>query len=140
MDANTTIYTLATSGNDNKIKIWRVYSIAVGRPSRRGSKAGTSSERLNSRLISTSLQQHFAETATIFPTLFLNTECVQSFVAHGSSVTAVKFNTTGSLFISGGLDRLIKIWNMQGDCLKTLDEHSRYVNCVAINVRSLLIS
>lgn len=134
MDANTTIYTLATSGNDNKIKIWRVYSIANGRPSRRGSNAGTSSERLNSRLISTSLQQHFAETATIFPTLFLNTECVQSFVAHGSSVTTVKFNTTGSLLFSGGLDRLIKIWNMHGDCLKTLGEHSRYVNCIAINV------
>lgn len=137
VDANTTIYTLATSGNDNKIKIWRVYSIGPnGRPSRRGSlRQGSSSDsRINSRLISTSLQQHYAETATIFPTLYLNTECVHSFVAHGSSVTTVKFNSTGTFLISGGFDRLIKIWNMQGNCLKTLGEHQRYVNCVAINV------
>jgi WD40 repeat protein len=89
-------------------------------------------------LISTTLQQHFAETATIFPTLYLNTECVHSFEAHGSSVTAVKFNATGSLLASGGLDRMVKLWNMQGDCLKTLAEHSRYVNCIAINVSRLM--
>lgn len=137
MDANTTIYTLATTGNDNKIKIWRVYSIANGRPSRRdGTAGGTSSDsRINSRLISTTLQQHYAETATIFPTLFLNTECVHSFNAHGSSCTTVKFNSSGTFLVSGGFDRLVKIWNLQGSCLKTLGEHKRYVNCVAINVR-----
>lgn len=138
VDANTTIYTLATCGNDNKIKIWRVYSIAEGRPNRRDSSAGTSSEmRLKSRLVSTTLQQHYAETATIFPTLYLNTECVHSFIAHGSSVTMVKFNSSGTLLISGGFDRLVKIWNLQGNCLKTLGEHQRYVNCVAINVRKI---
>lgn len=137
VDTSTTIYTLATSGNDNKIKIWRVFAIANGRPSRKDNSAGTSSEtRFNSRLISTSLQQHYAETATIFPTLYLNTECVHSFEAHGSSVTAVKFNRSGTFLISGGFDRLIKIWNLHGNCLKTLDEHTRYINCVAINVRT----
>lgn len=140
MDANTTIYTLATSGNDNKIKIWRVYSIANGRPARGQGKASTSDMRVNSRLISTTLQQHYAETATIFPTLFLNTECVNSFVAHGSTVTAVKFNAKGSLLISAGLDRLVRIWNMQGNCLKTLGEHQRYVNCIAINYDSTLVA
>lgn len=133
VDANTTIYTLATAGNDGKIKIWRVFSIAIGRPSRRGSNAGTS-QRINSRLISTTLQQHYAETATIYPTLYLNTECILSFTAHFLAVTAVKFNSAGTFFASGGLDNLVKIWNMQGDCLKILGEHSRYINCVAINV------
>lgn len=65
----------------------------------------------------------------------MNCECVHTFAAHGSSVTAVKFNTTGTLLISGSLDRYIKIWDLQGNCLKTLDAHARYVNCVAINVR-----
>lgn len=141
VDANTRIYTLVTSGNDNKIKIWRVFSIADNKPARRGSRAGVSSDpHVNSRLISKTLQQHFSETATIFPTLYLNTECVHSFEAHGSSVTAVKFNNKGTLIVSGGLDRLIKIWNIQGNCLKTLGEHQRYVNCVAINIDSTIIA
>lgn len=139
MDTNTTIYTLATSGNDNKIKIWRVYSIANDRPSRSEGES-SSKRRHSSRLISTTLQQHYAETATIFPTLYLNTECVHSFIAHGSSVTAVRFNMKGTLLISGGLDRLVKIWNMQGDCLKTLAEHQRYVNCLSINYDSTVIA
>lgn len=139
MDSNTTIYTLATSGNDNKVKIWRVYALINDRPAR-GGGAGTSEGRLNSRLIPTSLQQHFAETATIFPTLYLNTECVHSFIAHGSSVTAVKFNIKGTLLVSGGLDRLVKIWNLQGDCIKTLGEHQRYINAIAINIDSTIIA
>lgn len=140
VDTNTTIYTLATSGNDNKIKIWRVYALNNDRPARAESGASTSEGRLNSRLIPTSLQQHFAETATIFPTSYLNAECVHSFLAHGSSVTAVKFNMKGTFLVSGGLDRLIKIWNLQGDCLKTLGEHQRYINCIAINLDSTIIA
>lgn len=34
---------------------------------------------------------------------------------------------------------MVKIWNMQGDCLKTLDEHTRYVNSLSINSDSTLI-
>lgn len=34
---------------------------------------------------------------------------------------------------------MVKIWNMQGDCLKTLDEHTRYVNTLAINSDATLI-
>lgn len=131
MDGNTTIYTLATCGSDNKVKIWRVFSVTNGKPER--SNSVTSESR--SRLVSTTLQQHFAESATIFPTIYLNAECVNSFDAHGSSVTDVKFNSSGKFIASAGLDRLIKIWNLNGSCLKTLDDHTRYINCVAINVR-----
>lgn len=116
-----------------------MFALISERPSRQDSIAGTSSVgRANSRLISTTLQQHYAETATIFPTLYLNTECVHSFLAHGSSVTTVKFNSSGNLLVSGGFDRLVKIWNFQGNCLKTLGDHTRYVNAVAINVSSSL--
>lgn len=126
---------MATSGNDNLIKIWRVYTIIEDtRPSRRNSLAGDS-PKLYSRLVPTTMHQHFSGAATIYPTTYMNAECVNSFPSHGSSVTSVKFNTTGTFLVSGSLDRLIKIWDMQGNCLKTLDEHARYVNCVAINVR-----
>lgn len=129
---------MATSGSDNKIKIWRVY--AINKDRRESNAAASSDTRLKSRLISTSLQQHYAGHATIFPTLYLNTECVHSFVAHGSSVTSVRFNFKGTLLVSGGLDRLVKIWNMQGSCLKTLGDHQRYVNCVAINIDSSILA
>lgn len=102
-----------------------------GKPERSNS---VTSETARSRLITTSLKQHFSESATIYPTLFLNTECVNSFEAHGSSVTDVKFNMNGTFIISSGLDRLVKIWNLSGSCLKTLSDHTRYVNCCGINV------
>lgn len=136
MDSNTTIYTLATCGSDNKVKIWRVFSVTNGKPER--SNSVTSETR--SRLVSTTLQQHFAESATIFPTIYLNAECVNSFEAHGSSVTDVKFNMSGKFVVSAGLDRLVKIWNLNGSCLKTLDDHTRYVNCVAINMDSTILA
>uniref|UniRef100_A0A182T5L9 U-box domain-containing protein n=1 Tax=Anopheles maculatus TaxID=74869 RepID=A0A182T5L9_9DIPT len=50
------------------------------------------------------------------------------------------FNPTGTLLFSCSLDKTIKIWNQQGTCLKTLSEHSRYVNCLAINSDSSVIA
>jgi U-box domain/WD domain, G-beta repeat len=38
------------------------------------------------------------------------------------------------------LDKTIKVWDLHGNCLKTLSEHSRYVNCVAINADSSIIA
>lgn len=51
-----------------------------------------------------------------------------------------RFNSTGTLLISCSLDKTIKIWNQQGTCIKTLSEHSRYVNCLAINSDSTVIA
>lgn len=51
-----------------------------------------------------------------------------------------RFNSTGTLLISSSLDKTIKIWNQQGTCIKTLSEHSRYVNCLAINGDSTVIA
>lgn len=102
-----------------------------GKPERSNS---VTSETARSRLITTSLKQHFSESATIYPTIFLNTECVNSFEAHGSSVTDVKFNMNGTFLVTSGLDRLVKIWNLNGSCLKTLSDHTRYVNCCGVNV------
>ncbi|KAG5670890.1 hypothetical protein PVAND_001122 [Polypedilum vanderplanki] len=137
--SNTKIYTLASSGNDNVIKIWRVYCLIGShnnQPYRRSSATGSAS----SRLIPTSLQQHFSETATIYPTLYMNCECVHSFSAHGSSVTQVKFSSTGTMLASGSLDRLIKIWDLHGKVLKILSEHTRYVNAIAINADSTILA
>jgi WD40 repeat protein len=117
------------------IKIWRVYCKTDAL-----SDGGESSGYVNSRLIPNSLQEHFSGTSTIYPSQLMNCECVLSFLAHGSSVTTVKYNSTGTLLISGSLDRMVKIFDLQGNCLKTLDEHSRYVNNVAINIDSTIVA
>ena len=36
--------------------------------------------------------------------------------------------------VSGSLDKTVKIWNTDGECLKTLEGHSNYVFSVAILV------
>lgn len=38
------------------------------------------------------------------------------------------------------MDKAVKVWDLQGNCLQTLLEHSRYVNCVAINGDSSLLA
>lgn len=60
--------------------------------------------------------------------------------AHGSSVTCVRFNATGTLLVSSSLDKSVKIWDLQGNCIKTMAEHLRYVNCVAVNSDSSVVA
>lgn len=47
-----------------------------------------------------------------------------------------RFNITGTLLLSCSMDKTIKVWDLQGNCIKTLAEHSRYVNCMAVNMDS----
>uniref|UniRef100_A0A182Y145 Uncharacterized protein n=1 Tax=Anopheles stephensi TaxID=30069 RepID=A0A182Y145_ANOST len=128
-DKCSLIYTVATCGTDHYIKIWRIFFMPnnIDRSRR-------------SRLIPTTPQEHFAGQSTIYSTEVMNASCVQTISAHGSSVTCVRFNPTGTLLFSCSLDKTIKIWNQQGTCLKTLSEHSRYVNCLAINSDSSVIA
>uniref|UniRef100_A0A182NHR0 U-box domain-containing protein n=1 Tax=Anopheles dirus TaxID=7168 RepID=A0A182NHR0_9DIPT len=128
-DKCSLIYTVATCGTDHYIKIWRIFFMPnnIDRSRR-------------SRLIPTSPQEHFAGQSTIYSTEVMNASCVQTISAHGSSVTCVRFNPTGTLLFSCSLDKTIKLWNQQGTCLKTLSEHSRYVNCLAINSDSSVIA
>lgn len=38
------------------------------------------------------------------------------------------------------MDKTIKLWDLQGNCLKTLADHTRYVNNVAINSDSSVLA
>lgn len=70
----------------------------------------------------------------------MNAQCVLSIPGHGSSITCVRFNATGTLLLSSSLDKSLKIWDLQGNNLKTLCEHSRYVNAVAVNNESSIVA
>lgn len=38
------------------------------------------------------------------------------------------------------MDKTIKIFDLQGNCIKTLTEHTRYVNCMAVNSDSTVFA
>jgi len=126
-DHQTRIYTAASCGTDQLIRLWRIYYTGHLKHGR-------------SRLIPTSLSEHICGATTIYSTKKMNAECVLTISAHGSSVTCVRFNSTGTLMVSSSLDKSVKVWDLQGTCLKTMIEHSRYVNCVAINTDSSVIA
>lgn len=44
------------------------------------------------------------------------------------------------MLVSASLDKTLKLWDIQGNCLKTLAEHSRYVNTVSCNSDSTIIA
>ncbi|XP_059616079.1 WD repeat, SAM and U-box domain-containing protein 1-like isoform X2 [Phlebotomus argentipes] len=129
-DPRTSIYTLVTCGSDHYLRIWRLFVV----------RGKHEDEERRTRLIPQTPQEHICGSATIYCTERMNAECVQSINAHGSSVTCVRFNESGTLLVSSSLDRMVKIWDMQGNCLKTLSDHTRYVNCITINGNSTIIA
>lgn len=44
-----------------------------------------------------------------------------------------RFNVMGTLLLSCSMDKTIKVWDLHGNCIKTMTEHTRYVNCMAVN-------
>lgn len=38
------------------------------------------------------------------------------------------------------MDKCIKVWDLHGNCMQTLLEHTRYVNCIAINGDSTILA
>lgn len=80
-DNDIEIYTIATCGTDHLVKIWRVFYLDNQKKSR--------DRQGNSRLLPI-LPQHISGTSTIFSTETMNTECILTIPAHGSSVTSVR--------------------------------------------------
>ncbi|XP_063698469.1 WD repeat, SAM and U-box domain-containing protein 1-like isoform X2 [Culicoides brevitarsis] len=132
-DNLTRCYTFASCGTDQLLKIWRIYYTGHARSNDGG-------KFVVSRLIPKSLQEHLCGSAAIYPTEIMNAECVLSVQAHGSSVTYLKFNAAGTLLFTCGMDKAVKVWNLQGNCLRTLGEHTRYVNTIAINFDCSLVA
>lgn len=58
---------------------------------------------------------------------------------HTSSVTCVRYSNGGNHLISSSLDKLVKIWGNDGNCVATLECHTRYVNCAAISRDASLV-
>uniref|UniRef100_A0A336N0I2 CSON012709 protein n=1 Tax=Culicoides sonorensis TaxID=179676 RepID=A0A336N0I2_CULSO len=128
-DNFTRCYTFASCGTDQLLKIWRIYYTGHAK-----------GEHFSSRLIPKSMQEHLCGSTAIYPTETMNAECVLSTQAHGSSVTGVKFNANGTLLFTCGMDKRVKVWDLQGNCLRTMGQHTRYVNAIAINADSTVVA
>lgn len=44
------------------------------------------------------------------------------------------------MLLSSSLDKTLKLWDLQGNCMRTLRQHSRYVNSIAVNGDSTIIA
>ncbi|XP_072396788.1 WD repeat, SAM and U-box domain-containing protein 1-like [Diabrotica undecimpunctata] len=52
---------------------------------------------------------------------------------HTSSVTCVRYSHNGEYLVSTSVDKLVKVWDNEGNCVASLDGHNRYVNCATIS-------
>ena len=60
--------------------------------------------------------------------------CLKNFTGHSSRVTAVAFSPDGSTLASGGFDRRIILWDVEGGTqLQAMTEHSSVVNALDFN-------
>lgn len=62
------------------------------------------------------------------------------FITNSFMSRFARYNRLGTMLISASLDKTLKLWDIQGNCLKTLAEHSRYVNTVSCNSDSTIIA
>lgn len=102
-DDNTTIYTFASSGTDQQIKLWRLYSLRDYKEPKGSSRLLPDGVIVSMHVLRKclckhihsvyfwSLQEHLCGNSTVFGSTTMNTECIMSIQAHGSSVTCIKW-------------------------------------------------
>ena len=60
--------------------------------------------------------------------------CLRTIPAHSDPVTSVDFSKDGNTIVSGSYDGLVRIWDTDGKCLKTLNEDTNYPMYVNANL------
>lgn len=63
----------------------------------------------------------------------INIEQINELEGHESAITCVKYSANSVLLASTSLDKSIKLWNTDGECLSTQEIHTRYVNCIVFS-------
>ncbi|MBD3883176.1 hypothetical protein IFO70_15530 [Phormidium tenue FACHB-886] len=94
---------LATNNGDNTVKLWEVSQLYPNPldPRDRRTTAPPSVSRL------------------------------RTLQGHGSKVWSIAFSPDSQRIITGSEDQTIRLWTLQGDCLKVLEGHDRFVLSVA---------
>lgn len=59
---------------------------------------------------------------------------IHTFAGHNSSVLSVAFSADGRLALSGGVDKEVKLWDVERGCeIQTLGRHDDWVTCVVFS-------
>ena len=76
--------------------------------------------------------------------LSLSDDCgslIRDFNQHSGSVRSIQFIENSNRLISASQDNTIKVWDLKtGECLKTLNEHERWVTCILTISNNQLVS
>lgn len=59
-------------------------------------------------------------------------DCITKFLGHTKDALTVAFSPDNRQIVSGGRDSKLKIWNVKGDCMFTIerDSHADWISCV----------
>lgn len=57
-------------------------------------------------------------------------KCAQRFVGHTGDVMSVSISKSVRQFVSASRDRTVKVWNVIGECVETLNSHQDWVSTV----------
>lgn len=67
-------------------------------------------------------------------------EQINELEGHESAITCLKYSSNSAFIASASLDKSVKIWTADGECILTLENHSRYVNCIAFSRDNTLLA
>lgn len=67
-------------------------------------------------------------------------EQINELEGHESAITCLKYSSNSAFIASASLDKSVKIWTADGECIKTQENHNRYVNCLAFSRDNTLLA
>ncbi|KAL0279620.1 UNVERIFIED_CONTAM: hypothetical protein PYX00_001136 [Menopon gallinae] len=66
---------------------------------------------------------------------------IRTMAGHENDVLCIRFNLTGTLIASAGLDKTVRLWQVDdGECIKQFHGHTRFVNCCAFSKSTALLA
>lgn len=121
---------LASGGEDATVRLWETETgEALGVLEGHGSRVWSvafAPDSDSKRLVSAS------EDSTIRLWNLETGQCLQTLHGHGAGVNAVAW-IDEQHFISGGADKTLRLWSIQGDCLGTLVGHEHGIWVIAVH-------